>query len=307
MRYVGDFPILYKGEKQKVRIVDGVCSEIKTVEPVVHCEGGDVIGGIWVYDKQGEREAVFGTSASPNDVFASYRAVQLLLKEKEITREGTIECCLAVLNGPQIQHGAQRAVIDRIGGEEFGMTVSETVPNAQDALQLLFDSGIEFNGTAVTEEVRAGRLQYTKSLEDLGVEDSRVVDQRDHERASRVQRYVPAVRKFLKHASSGGDHSHHAGCPCEKIMLATINGGIDRSLEREDVLLGMGIANLLLQAEMTSPLSFLTTVLRGDRPLRLPFLYAAQYLANEYQKTDVDGYIQLLEEALKRTSKESRE
>ena len=90
-------------------------------------------------------------------------------------------------------------------------------------------------------------------------------------------------------------------------MLATINGGIDRSLEREDVLLGMGIANLLLQAEMTSPLSFLTTVLRGDRPLRLPFLYAAQYLANEYQKTDVDGYIQLLEEALKRTSKESRE
>lgn len=243
--FVGNemYPILYTGEKGRKKVYEAEFKG-KSLIAVPFCgldndsEFAQMGVGLLLFNPKTEENmgSFFWGMLKPRDLVASYRGMKILELLTEI-RFDTL--CEAWHTGARTVRSIDQEMVNKItaqiGQDTHTALLREPLPNFQEALMVLTNHGIKVATYAFEDEIRAGTMELTPFMEELGTEHPSVIDaQREHAQRL-VQPFLPHVQQYLQ----ANDHRMQ-GFLSENIEHYVLEGLL-RGLADTDLVIGNAI------------------------------------------------------------------
>ncbi|HVW66712.1 MAG TPA: hypothetical protein VHA78_03180 [Candidatus Peribacteraceae bacterium] len=199
--------IVFEGNVQPRPFTNGFLTQSKMTQALCWAEGGSLLTGFVVLnDDKTEAEGMLLTTVLhdtlPRDIISGYRQFRffeaLPRVDTEIVRDVMSVCIRTSLDALDGHADTVQRMQDLLGAPLYAELIRAVPPDLSAMLETLSDFGVNVDKDAITRAALRGEIEFTKELEEFGIETPKVRRKRLEERDAVVQQVRPHFQAFLE-------------------------------------------------------------------------------------------------------------
>lgn len=236
--------ILFKGVKTPMDVHAWGFHKSMFVQPCVATTDWEMGILVWLFEEASPNKVVAARLwglVTPHDLLTCWRGM-LILQEVKNLEEGDL--CNAYYAGQRNLHESDKYRIDeitaKIGRDKYDAIMAHPIPEEVVSLIIkLTDDGKHIALWPITEEVRAGTLQWREDFTRIGAKHPQEVDDREAAEKRVIRRYDSRLADYAK------SHGYPRKCMIMWNIEGVIIDAVEKGIEAQhgpDVVLGTAIA-----------------------------------------------------------------